>query len=475
MDLKHQENAKGREKVRKHFDSLRKLDREQRREKGREYRGVLPRKAHGTWEVSEDRRDVVGRILEQEKTRLPDLVELRHERMAMSPFAFYRGAAVVMARDLATQPNTDMYVQLCGDAHVGNFGMFSSMERHLVFDINDFDETTPGPWEWDLKRLAASLEILGRERGFSAGAREDVIRRMVKRYRQSMWAFSDMGALDVWYEHLNVDELYEATKEKLGKKQGRVIQETLEKAHAKNSTRAIRKLTELVDGRIRVKYDPPIVIPVRMMDVDDDRITESIDLLQEVWRKYRKTLPRERRSLIDRYSPMDIAQKVVGVGSVGLEAWILVLEGDGGQDDPLVLQIKEARASVLEEYTGKSDFVCSGQRVVQGQKAVQTAGDILLGWAEYVDPNGKKKDYYIRQLWDGKGGFDLDEIGENGVGTVARMCAWTLAHAHAKTGDRHVIAGYMGKGKAFDKAIVKFARRYADQNERDYETFLKMI
>ncbi len=448
------------------------MNTDEARRNGKKLRKTCKRSSHGKWKYSKDRDHIIELLKDQEKTRIQELIPVRHERMSASPFAFYRGAAVIMADDLSHTPSTGITVQACGDAHIANFGVFFSPERRLVFDINDFDETLPGPWEWDLKRLITSIEICGRHRGFSVDDRKDTILAAARMYREMMLRFSDTGNMSMWYEHIDLERMYRIHEEELGKKKARKIQNSAAKALSKNNEGAFSKLTEVVDGQIRIKSNPPLIVPLRDIQLygDRKRAKNTERIIKEAMQSYRRSLPRERRILIDRYRVVDIARKVVGVGSVGNRALIVVMEGVS-ENDPLVLQVKEAKASVLENYLEKSTFTEHGRRVIEGQRAIQTASDILLGWASIQEADGVQRDYYVRQLWDGKGSPNLDKISLDEFSAVASMCAWTLAHAHAKTGDRHGIAGYLGKGDAFDKAMLKFARSYADQNERDYEVF----
>lgn len=457
-----------------------KLDRDASLAHGRELRKMVKRREQGVWDVREDHEDVVRLIFEQEKNRIPELIPVRHERMSESAFAFFRGAAVTMTADLAGTQTTGIRVQACGDAHIANFGIFASAERRLVFDINDFDETLPAPWEWDLKRLCTSVEICGRDRGFSREERAYAVRTAADSYRDSMREYSRMGMLDVWYDHMDLEKMHEdfsGSEEKLGDFSGSQMQKAMEKAIQKNREKAMEKLTERVDGRIRIISKPPLIVPFREMEEPEEmgmtgsRASEFLGL---VMRQYRLSLPKERRYLVDQYSLCDAARKVVGVGSVGTRAWILVMEGDG-EHDPLILQVKEAGPSVLEPYVGRSEYLEHGRRVVEGQRAIQTAGDILTGWVRLPDFNGRVMDYYVRQLWDCKGSIDLKKVTSEELSGYAALCGRTLAHAHAKTGDRHAISSYMGKGDVFIDSMVRFASAYADQNELDYRKFLELI
>lgn len=448
---------------------------------GKSLRESVPRASHAAWQVEKNRTEAVELVLEQEKTRVQDLIPIRHERMAVSPFTFFRGAAVIMAADLARTPSTNIKVQACGDAHIANFGLFHSPERKLVFDINDFDETCIAPWEWDVKRLAASLEICGRDRGFSPQERRDVVNAAVRAYRKAMRDFAKMGSMDVWYEHMDADELYRHMAQAATKKELRETEQLFRKASVKNSSRAVSKLTEIVDGQRRIVNEPPLIVPIRELarqrtglDIPDPDMHERERIIALLLTRYRENLPDDRRRLVEQYRGVDIARKVVGVGSVGLQAWIVVMEG-ATPDDYLVLQVKEARESVLEPYAGRNPNASHGMRVVRGQKAMQTASDVLLGWTDMYDKDGKKHSFYVRQLWDGKTSIDLDDIDEDSLEALAGACGWTLAHAHARTGNRFAIAGYLGKNDEFDRAIVEFAAAYADQNEADYKMFLAAI
>ncbi len=401
---------------------------EERIEQAKAFRKTTSRSDLGIWKVQTKRPIVEQLTLMQERTRHEKLIPVRRERMSASPFSFFRGSAVIQAHDLSTTPGTCFRVQACGDAHISNFGIFASPERRLVFDINDFDETLPAPFEADIKRLAASIEICGRQKGVSEGQRAETVREAAAFYRRSL---------------------------------------------SKTSERAVRKLTETVDGKIRIISDPPLIVPLRDLIGEEKKNFDFRHDLRNAIDLYKVSLPAERQGLLDQYEPVEMAHKVVGVGSVGRQAWILIMMGRGNSD-PLVLQIKEAEASVLETYYGASVYSECGRRVVEGQRAIQTAGDILLGWVRLRDLGGVMKDYYVRQLWDAKGSIDMETISTDGFRGVSLACAWTLAHAHAKTGDRHAIAAYLGNGEVFENAMVSYASAYADQNEADYEMFLKM-
>jgi uncharacterized protein (DUF2252 family) len=464
------------------FGQSESLSKEEGVKRGQTLRESVPYGSHAQWTPATDRPDPVALLRSQGESRVQALLPLRYERMSASAFTFYRGGALIMASDLATTPSTGITVQACGDAHISNFGLFSSPERRTVFDINDFDETLPGPWEWDVKRLAASVEICGRDNGYGKKQRKEAVLACVQGYREGMAKFADMGHLDVWYAHLDVDTLRAKVATDANPKAMKKADKALAKAKVKNSARAIRKLTEVVDGQLRIISAPPVVVPLRDLIAHkaSERMAERFDeqtlehMLRAVLAEYRQSLPADKQRLINEYTPVDLAHKVVGVGSVGTRAWILVLRG-ADENDPLVLQVKEAQESVLERYVGKSKYKRHGHRVVAGQRAMQTASDMLLGWCSLRGEDGKRKDYYVRQLWDGKGSIDLSLLKPKQLTTLARACGWTLAHAHARTGDRFAISAYLGDTDEFDQAIAKFAAVYADQNERDYQRFMEAL
>ena len=446
---------------------------EERKEAAKAYRKTTSRSDLGFWKIQTKRPVVEELLMLQEKTRLKELIPIRRERMSASPFSFFRGSAILQAYDLAATPGTCFRVQACGDAHISNFGIFASPERRLVFDINDFDETLPAPFEVDIKRLAASIEICGRQRGFTKGQRVEAVRDAAAFYRKSMAEFSELGNLEVWYEHLDIESFLNKNTQLSDKKQIKEIRDTIRKSLSKTSERAVRKLTETVDGKLRIKSDPPLIVPARDLTAQQMIVFDFQHDLRTAIDHYKESLSPDRQYLIDQYEPLEVAHKVVGVGSVGRQAWILIMMGrENG--DPLVLQIKEAEASVLEPYYGASMYAKSGQRVVEGQRFIQTAGDILLGWARLKLPSGNMRDYYVRQLWDAKGSVDMETISVQGYHGISLACARTLAHAHAKTGDRQAIAAYLGKGEVFEDAMVSYSGAYADQNEADYEMFKKI-
>ncbi len=401
---------------------------------------------------------------EQASSRVAELIPIRHARMLISPFSYYRGAALPMAADLASTPNTGLQVQLCGDAHMSNFGIFGSPERHLVFDINDFDETHPGPWEWDVKRLAASLEVAARDAGFETKERRRIVREAVRSYRETMRDFAGRSMLATWYDHLDLDRLLPRFKAMMDPERTPGIWHAVVRARAHDSVQAYARLTHLVDGQPRIIHDPPLLVPVEDFLPQLDEAT-LLDLLRTLIGSYRRTLQSERRHLLGQYRFVHMARKVVGVGSVGTQAWVaLFLDRD--IRDPLFLQAKEAQPSVLEAFTTKSGFAEHGQRVVVGQRLMQATSDIFLGW-ERVEWDGRVHDYYLRQLRDWKGSVDMAGMTPAGMELWGEMCGWTLARAHARSGDRIAIGAYLGSGDVFDRAIAAFAHAYADQNERD--------
>jgi len=386
--------------------------------------------------------------------------------MLVSPFTFYRGAATVMAADLAATPDSGIVVQACGDAHISNFGGFAAPDRRLVFSPNDFDETLPGPWEWDVKRMAASVEIAGRDVGLPADRRRQIVTACVREYREGMRAFAAESHLDVWYERLNASELVDRFGGKLGAKGRIVFAKPFAKARRKTSLRAVEKLTERVEGQLRFRTVRPLLVPFReLFDPADAR--EETAYVRELLDEYAASLDADRRYLFDTYRFVDMARKVVGVGSVGTRAWVFLLVGRDGKD-PLVLQAKEAQASVLEPYLGASEFENHGERVVRGQRISQAASDIFLSWQRSESLDGKEHDFYVRQLWDWKASADLSALTESGLHAYTRACGWSLARAHARSGDRLAIAAFLGGGSTFDQAIARFCVAYADQNERDH-------
>jgi uncharacterized protein (DUF2252 family) len=432
---------------------------EERAAVGRAARGAVPRSSHAQLELSPD-RDPMATLAEQEASRLPDLVPLRRSRMQASPFAFFRGAASIMARDLASTPACGLHAQLSGDAHLSNFGGFASPERDLVFDLNDFDETLAGgPFEWDVKRLATSFEIAGRLRGFADADRTATVLTTVRTYREAMRSFAPLPDLDVWYAHLDAESVLHELRSAHDPKLAKSLEHSVTKARENDGQRALRTLTRRVDGRPRIVSEPPLIVPA------DERV---LDGLRAFFAGYRRSLSPDRRILFDRYRPVELARKVVGVGSVGTRCWMVLLLGRD-EDDPLFLQLKEADASVLEEHLGPSRTSNHARRVVEGQRLMQAASDIFLGWTRgEIDDEGGFHDYYVRQLRDWKVSLDVETILPRGLLAYGRACGWTLARAHARSGDRIAIAAYLGSADTFDRAIAEFATAYADVNDEDH-------
>ena len=442
--------------------------------RGRAARNECPRSSHGRWEPAGGRLDPIALLEEQAATRVPELVPIRYGRMLASPFTFYRGAALIMASDLAPTPRSGLRAQLCGDAHLSNFGVFASPERQLMFDINDFDETAPGPWEWDVKRLAASFEVAGRDRGFSPEDRRGVVSAGVAEYRARMQELAAARNLDVWYAHIEVTKLIEELGSTATKKQQARARATLAKARTRDSMQALRKLTVEVDGRRQIRSDPPLIVPIEELIPTGAARDDVEGELRALIRSYRRTLETDRRELLESFEYAHAARKVVGVGSVGTRAWILLLLGRD-DEDPLFLQAKEAQESVLERFVGKSKYPNHGQRVVAGQRLMQAVSDIFLGWERVTGLDGQVRDFYIRQLRDWKGSADVDAMTPTAMTVYARVCAATLARAHARSGDRVSIAAYLGTSDRFDRAIADFSSDYADQNERDYEALVAAV
>jgi uncharacterized protein (DUF2252 family) len=452
------------------------LTHEESRAKGKQARSKVPRDSHAEFEPGADRPDPVALLESQATTRVPELVPIRYGRMLVSPFTFFRGAALVMASDLSGLPRSGLNAQICGDAHLSNFGVFGSPERELVFDCNDFDETLPGPWEWDIKRLAASIVVAGRGLGFSKANRLEAIIRIGQRYREVMRTMASMSNLDVWYSKVEIQELVEALQQRAASSGSKTeahmasaASKVTSKAMTKDSMRALNKLTRVVDGRRVIASDPPLVSTLEDLYPGGDA-EQFESLFREVIRKYRQSLPTDRKHLLEQYKFSQIARKVVGVGSVGTRCWIVLMHGPR-HDDVLFLQAKEAEASVLERFTKKSQYTNHGARVVAGQRLMQASSDIMLGWQRSVGVDGVQRDYYVRQLQDWKGSIDTDDAIPEGMKMYGELCAHVLARAHARSGDRIAIAAYLGNNASFDKALSRFAESYADQNERDYEAF----
>lgn len=447
---------------------------EHRKEQGRAARTLLPRRSTAAWTPPADRRDPVAILQAQNASRVASLVPLRMGRMAATPFSFYRGAAAVMAADLGTGPRTDLTVQLCGDAHLANFGGFASPERSLVFDINDFDETHRGPFEWDLQRLVASLEIAGRHRGMSHQERERITLAAARGYRQTLRTFADLGHLDLWHVQLRGDEIVERWNGSVPPGVMDNLRKALRKARTKDRQKARRRLTTLRDdGELRFVSDPPLLVPVRDL-FDDAEQARLLGVVTTALAAYGDSLTGARRILLERYRLVDLARRVVGVGSVGTRCWVALLVGRDN-DDPLFLQVKEAEPSVLEPYTSASPYPENGRRVVEGQRLLQATSDALLGWNTVHGADDRPHDYYFRQLWDWKVSADLETMLPVAMAAYAQMCAWVLARGHARSGDALAISAYLGKGDVADHSFTEFARRYADQNALDHQALLDAI
>jgi uncharacterized protein (DUF2252 family) len=440
---------------------------------GKAARAEVPRSSHAVFEPSTTRPDPIELLERQAETRVPGLVPIRYGRMLVSPFTFYRGGALIMAHDLAGTPRSGFTVQCCGDAHLSNFGAFASPERRLVFDINDFDETLPGPWEWDVKRLAVSMLVAARDNGFARKDQDRVVLETVTQYRRAMIDFAAMGNLDVWYAHLELERFLQEHASEMKAKQLRKNEALLAKARTRDNMTAFSKLTHAVNGRVQIVNQPPLIVPVEQFGPTPR--DEMLDALYELLRRYRASLQFNRRVLLERYQIADFARKVVGVGSVGTRAFIALLVGRDNQD-PLFLQAKEAEASVLEEFVGRSRFRNNGERVVTGQRLMQAASDIFLGWLHVESGlDGESRDFYLRQLKDWKASAEIEQMKPRRLSNYGRLCGWTLARAHARSGDNIAIAAYLGNGSSFDRAIVEFSNAYAEQNDRDYRALAEAV
>jgi uncharacterized protein (DUF2252 family) len=433
---------------------------------GKALRAGAPLDAHAAFSRTPKSPDPVTLLEEQGADRLPELVPIRYGRMLQSPFAFYRGAARVMAADLAGAPSSGLTVQMCGDAHVSNFGLYGSPERRLVFDANDFDETLPGPFEHDVKRLVASLVIAGREKGLGRRQRRAQAVAAGRRYREAMARFAAARDIDVWYSHIDADELPPQLSSRLDSGARKRLARAMEKARSRDSLQAFGKLSEVVDGQLRIRAEPPLLVPLSdLLPENEEQDLESA--FNELIRQYRANLPSDVRTLLERYSFVDMARKVVGVGSVGTRCWVVLLIGRDA-DDPLLLQIKEAPPSVHAEFVGPSQYTNEGERVVAGQRLMQATSDIFLGWQRTAGIDGVERDFYVRQLRDWKGSFEMEELRPDGLSTYGEVCAWCLARAHARSSDRIAIAGYLGSSPAFENSLVDFGEAYADVTESDH-------
>jgi uncharacterized protein (DUF2252 family) len=441
---------------------------ERRAAVGKTARGRVPLEAHRDFEPGPG-RDPVALLLEQAKSRVPELVPVRHGRMLVSPFTFFRGAALPMAADLAATPASGFRVQLCGDAHLSNFGVFGSPERRLVFDVNDFDETLPGPFEWDVKRLVASLVVAGRDNGFAAANARQVAVAAAARYRKAMREFATSPTLEVWYSHLDVEDAIARFKLRLKKSVVKESEALAAKVRTRDSTQAVAKLTRVVDGQREIVANPPLIVPVEELAAD-----ANYDMLRSLVGDYARTLPADRQHLLGRFRLTRVARKVVGVGSVGTQAWIVLMEAEDDLD-PLMLQAKQAERSVLAAYAGESQYDNQGERVVAGQRLMQAASDIFLGWQRTTVPGFGRTDYYLRQLRDWKYSAPIERMGPAEMADYGELCGWTLARAHARTGDRFAIAAYLGGSAKFEEAVADFGVSYADQTERDHAALAEAV
>ncbi|MGI9197715.1 MAG: DUF2252 domain-containing protein [Candidatus Nanopelagicales bacterium] len=443
----------------------------QRQARGEQARTEVPLADLGEYSPASGRADPVALLESQSETRVPGLVPVRYGRMLASPFTFFRGAALIMASDLSRLPHSDLEAQLCGDAHLSNFGAFASPERHLVFDINDFDETHPGPFEWDVKRLVTSMEVAARDRGFRKKERADIVLRCAQSYRETVASLATMGRLDVWYSTLDVDQAIGQLMPMLKAKDAKRSRASLAKARTRTSLQAADKLTRIVDGARQFVDDPPIIERfATIVDVDHLDGAALAESFARSWQQYTDSLQPDRRHLLSGYSFVDLAFKVVGVGSVGTRAWAVLCQGRD-PSDLLMLQVKEAQASVLEAFTRPSAYSQHGERVVQGQRLLQSASDIFLGWAHFEFEAESSTDYYVRQLRDWKASADVAAMSASALSLYGTMCAGVLAKGHARSGDRVALAAYLDQGADFDEAMARFARAYADQNEDDYRAF----
>ena len=447
--------------------------RERRVVRGKMARAEVPRESHAEFSAGTRSTDAVTLLESQGSARVPELLPIRYGRMAASAFAFFRGAALPMAADLAHTPRSGLTVQACGDAHLANFGVFASPERNLVFDINDFDETLPGPWEWDVKRLATSLEIAARANGYPSKERRKIVLAAVASYRRGMREFAGMDALGVWYSHLDLARVEGVISRSLRAPQRKALARNAAKARTKDNLGALGRFAAVHDGVARLNAEPPLVVPIRDLLDDPTQAAAAEEGLRELVQAYAESLEPERRVLLDRYRLVDMARKVVGVGSVGTRSWMILMLEDGAA--PLFLQAKEAGPSVLEDFAGASEYDNAGRRVVVGQRLMQAVSDIFLGWVHVQGFDGQPRDFYVRQLRDWKGSAEIETLLPEGMRAYGEVCGWTLARAHARTGDRVAMAAYLGGGAAFDVAVREFAEAYADQNERDHQSLVAAI
>ncbi len=447
------------------------LSRAERVAQGKQARTLTPLESHADLGTGGS-RDPVRLLVDQARSRVPELMPIRHGRMLVSPFAFFRGAALPMAADLARTPVSGLGTQLCGDAHLLNFGTFAAPDRQLVFDVNDFDETLPGPFEWDVKRLAASFSVAGRGNGFSGKTRRRIALVVAESYRSAMRGFAKKSLMDVWYARLDVSQAMATFASQLKAGRAKEVEAMLAQARRHDSRQALAKLTTVVDGRRQIISNPPTIVPIEEVfsDVQADAIHQ---LITTVLGRYQRSLQSDRRRLLEQFTLQQVARKVVGVGSVGTRAWILLMEAS--EDEPLFLQAKEAQPSVLADYCGRGRYSNEGERVVAGQHLMQAASDIFLGWTRVPGPDSAGRDYYVRQLRDWKFSAPIELMRPQGMTVYARLCGWTLARAHARSGDRIALSAYLGRSDTFDQAIAAFAEGYAEQNQHDYEQFAEAV
>ena len=445
----------------------------ERRAAGKRAREAVPRKAHAVWRPPAGRADPVGILERQAETRVAELLPIRYGRMSQSPFAFFRGAAAIMAADLAATPRSGFATQLCGDAHLSNFGGFAGPDRKLLFDLNDFDETLPGPWEWDVKRLGASLAVAGRDAGLDSTQRQVAVATAARAYRKATRDFATMGNLDVWYSRLSADDILATVRGRGGKPAARDVKHRIAKARSKDRLHAFTKLTRRVDGRLVLISDPPLVVPAGELVPEPDAAAVA-GAIKTILHDYTASLRPDLRRIVESYEPLDVARKVVGVGSVGTRDWVVLMLGRD-ESDPLFLQVKEAPPSVLQAHLGRGRYANQGRRVVEGQRLMQAAGDLLLGWIRTAGVDGVARDFYVRQLWDWKYSVEIEALDAERLAGYAELCGWTLGRAHARTGDRVAIAAYLGAGDSFDSALAQMAETYADTNDSDHEALLNAV
>jgi uncharacterized protein (DUF2252 family) len=445
----------------------------ERAARGKALRKKVPHDRHAEWSPPKKRGDPVTILERQSAERMQDLVPIRYGRMQASAFAFFRGGAAIMAADLAKSPTSGLGAQLCGDAHLMNFGLFETPERTLVFGLNDFDETLPGPFEWDVKRLAASMDIAARELGLEKAERSSAVLGTVRAYREAMIQFAAMRDLEVWYTRLPATQLQAQLKADAGAKAGKEVGRQIVHSLRRDHLRAFDRLIRTEGGTIRFVSEPPLLVPAEEL-LDGAERKRYVGAIREFLKQYRESLAPHTRALMERYRFMHMARKVSGIGSVGMRSWVVLFIGrDPG--DPLLLQLKEAKRSVLEPYTAPTHYENQGRRVVEGQRFMRVASDPLLGWYRLRAFDGKVHEFYVRQLWDGKSSIDVDRLSAEGLRCYGEACGWTLARGHARSGDRIAMAAYLGKKDSFDRAIATFAAAYAKVNQHDHLRLVEAI